>query len=103
MSRISDVLKNKNKVERSRRARRKSEMISLRDKSIFKAKLYDELQHIEIILSDTNIDAVKITVPDKFLNMFSTAIYSEDLAGYEVTQVENESKQFYIRRRFISF
>lgn len=103
MSRVRDVLKNKNKVERSRRARRKSEMISLRDKSIFKAKLYDELQYIETILSDTNIDAVKIIVPDRFLNMFSTAIYSEDLAGYEVTQVENEPKQFYIRRRFISF
>ena len=103
MSRISDVIKNKNKVERARKALRRNEMASLRDASAFKARLYDELQHIEFILSDSNIDAVRIQVPSKFMNMFSTAIYSEDLAGYDVTQVENEPDQFLIRRKFISF
>lgn len=103
MSRIKDVIKNKNKVERARKALRRNEMMSLRDTSAFKAKLYDELQHVEVILSDSNVDAVSIFVPDKFMNLFSTAIYSEDLAGYDVSQVENESNLFLIRRKFISF
>lgn len=103
MSRISDVLKNKNKVERLRKARRKSEITSLKDRSAFKAKLYDELQHVEIILSDANVDAVRIEVPEKYMNQFSTSIYTEDLAGYDVIQVDGKPNQFFIRRKFISF
>lgn len=103
MSRISDVIKNKNKVEKTRKARRRTEMNSLRDVSAFKAKLYDELQHIELILSDTDVDAVRIEVLERYLNQFSTAIYSEDLAGYEVTQVADKPNQFLIRRKFITF
>ena len=49
MSRTSTVIKNRNKVEKSRKARRKNEMQLLRDKSAFKAKLYDELKHIDVI------------------------------------------------------
>ena len=44
-----------------------------------------------------------IEIPDKFINLFSTAIYSEDLAGYEVTQVPDKPNQFFIRRKFIAF
>lgn len=102
-SRTREVLKNKNKVEKALKARRKNEMISLRMKSAFKAKLYNELKHVEVILQDEDIDAVLVTVPDKLMSMFSTAIYSEDLASYEVTQVEGESNEFFIRRKFISF
>ena len=43
MSRTSEVLKNKNKVEKARKARRRNEMLTLRDKSAFKAKLYDDI------------------------------------------------------------
>lgn len=102
-SRTREVIKNKNKIEKTLRNRRKNELISLRTKSMFKAKLYNELKHIEIILQDYDIDAVLITVPDRNMSMFSTAIYSEDLAGYEVSQVDGESNKFFIRRKFISF
>lgn len=103
LNRTRDVVKNKNKVERSRQALRKREMVTLRDTAAFKARLYDELKHVEIILSDLDVDAVKIEIPDKFINLFSTAIYSEDLAGYEVTQVPDKPNQFFIRRKFIAF
>ena len=39
MSRTGDVIKNKNKVEKSRKIRRKNEMLNLRNRSAFKAKL----------------------------------------------------------------
>lgn len=103
LNRTREVIKNKNKVEKALKARRKNEMISLRSKSAFKAKLYNELKHIEVILQDTDVDAVIITVPDRLMSMFSTAIYSEDLASYDIAQVDGESNKFFIRRKFISF
>lgn len=103
MSRTSEVIKNKNKVEKARKARRRNEIANLKNTSAFRARLYDELQHLEVILQDNDVDAAIITVPDKALSMFTTAIYSEDLAGYNIEQVENQPNKFYIRRKFISF
>jgi membrane protease subunit (stomatin/prohibitin family) len=103
MSRTSEVIKNKNRVEKLRRARHRNEILSLRARSLFKAKMYDELKHVEVILNDEDVDAVVVDVPDKFISQFTSAIYSEDLAGYDITQVENESNKFYIRRKFITF
>ena len=99
----NEVIKNKNKVEKSRKARRKNEMLTLRNRSAFKAKLYDELKHVEVILSDSDIDAVIVTIPDRALTEFTASIYSEDLAGYDIQQVEGQSNQFYIRRKYIAF
>jgi hypothetical protein len=107
MSRTSEVLKNKNKVEKARRARRKNEINSLRSISAFKAKLYDELKHIEVILQDENIESVIIYVPDRYMAQFSNAIYSEDLASYEVIQDTESSKEgtnrFFIQKRYVAF
>ena len=102
MSRVTQVLKNKNKVEKLRKARRRAELNSLRDNSAFKAKLYDELQHLELILGDNDVDAVVIEVVGKYMNLFSTAIYSEDMAGYTVQQSESNPSQFIIKRKLVS-
>ena len=40
MSRIMDVIKNKNRVEKMQRERRKEEIFTLKEVSAFKAKLY---------------------------------------------------------------
>lgn len=101
--RTRQVLKNKNKVERAIQARRKNEMVDLRTRSIFKSRLYEETQHIEMLLEYEDIDAIIVNVPDKFLPQFVNAIYGEDLASYEVEQVEGETNKFYIRRKLVSF
>lgn len=103
MSRTSEVLKNRNKVEKARKARRKNEMQMLRDRSEFKAKLYDEMKRIEIILKDEDVQAVEITVPDNTLARFSAAIYAEDLADYSIEQKEGETNKFLIKRKFLAF
>lgn len=103
MSRISETIRNKNKVEKARRVRRKNEILSLRDKSAFKAKLYDELKHVEAILKDGKVEAVIVHVPDKLLSQFGAAIYSEDLAAYDVEQVPDKTNDFYIRRKYLQF
>lgn len=103
MSRTSEVIRNKNKIEKSRKARRKNEMLTLQNKSAFKAKLYDELKYVEVVLQDKDVNAVIVTVPDKSLSQFTSAIYTEDLAGYEIQQVEGQPNQFYIKKKFIVF
>lgn len=103
MSRISEVIKNKNKVEKAHRARRKNEMLNLRDKSAFKAKLHDELKHIEAILDSNEVDSVVIVIPEKFMYQFNSAIYAEDLAGYDIEQSNEAPNKFYIKRKIVRF
>ena len=103
MSRVSQVLKNKNKIEKARKARRKSEMLTLRDRSAFKAKLYDELKHIDVIFEDSDVETIVLNVPDRALAQFNTAIYSEDLAGYDVEQSAENPNEFYIKRKYVTF
>ena len=101
MSRISETIKNKNKVEKARRALRKNELQNLRNRSAFKAKMYDELKHIEIILSDKNVDSVTLQIPDKYMSLFSMSIYSDELAGYDVVQSDSSPNKFIVRQRYI--
>ena len=101
MSRTSEVIKNKNKVEKARKARRKNEMLTLRNKSAFRAKLHDELNHVYVLLESGTVNAVVITVPEKILSEFNASLYSEDLAGYIVEQVEGVPNQFYLRSKII--
>lgn len=103
MSRVSEVLKNKNRVERTQRARRKEELASLQVSAAFKAKLYDELKKIDILLGSEEIESIIISVPDEFLAKFGESIYSEDLAEYSIQQVEGVPNKFYVRHRYIQF
>lgn len=103
MSRIMDVIKNKNRVEKMQRERRKEEIFTLKEVSAFKAKLYDELKYIDVLLDSKEVDSVVITVPDLYLAKFGAAIYSEDLAEYDISQVEGTSNQFYVKKKLLVF
>jgi len=103
MSRTMDVIRNKNKVEKARRKRQINEIHKLRSQSAFKANLHDALKHIEVVLEDKNVKAVLVTVPDNMYYQFSEAIYSEDLAGYDIRQSEKEANQFFISRKIVEF
>lgn len=102
MSRIANVIKNKNKIEKARRARQKDELQHLRETSVFKAKLYDKINQIEMLFSDESVDAIIVTIPDNSLDYFTNAVYSEDLAGYSIEQVPEQYNKFVIRRKFVS-
>ena len=103
MSRLTDVLKNKNKVEKASRARRKNEIVRLRSQTAFKARLYDELKHLDIILEDEDVSAVIIEIPEKMQAYFSEALYSDDLIGYKIEQLVDAPNKFRVEKRFISF
>ena len=50
MSRVSAVLKNKDRVEKTQKAQRKAEIDNMRSSAAFKARLYDELKKIDVLL-----------------------------------------------------
>ena len=103
MSRIGEVLKNKNKVEKLRVARRKDDLSSMKMDSAFSARLYDELKKIEILFEKDEIESLFITIPDIFQSKFMGAIFTDTLAGYDIKQVEGSSSEFQVRRKFIAF
>ncbi len=103
MSRISEVLKNKNKMEKARRSRRKDEMMSIKQESSFKARLYDELRKIDVLFEKEEVESVTIVIPEVFIAKFGAAIYSEDLAEYDIRQVDGYADRFSVRRKFIAF
>lgn len=103
MSRIGEVLKNKNRVERANKARRKDELTKLRTRAAFNARLQEELSIVNLMLSDSDVDCVVIEVPEKYIALFSSAIYSEELADYSIAQHGDEPNQFEIRPKMLSF
>ena len=103
MSEFISVLKNKNRIEKAGRARRKSEIVKLRAQTAFKARLYDELRHIDIILEDKDVEAVVIVIPEAMQAYFSEALYSDDLVGYKIEQLPGASNKFRVEKKFISF
>lgn len=103
MSRITEVIKNKNKVEKIRRTRNKEEISSLKNEAAFKARLYYEIKKVAVLLESNEIESVVIKIPEVFMAKFGAAIYSDDLAEYDIQQVENSSDRFYVKRKFVSF
>lgn len=103
MSKIADVLRNKNRVERAREAKRRERLADMRLDALFKAKLRDEFRNIEILLDSEEVDAVIVRVPEEHIARFGASIYSEDLAEYDIQQVDGAADEFYIRKRFLEF
>lgn len=101
MSRVSEVLKTKNLVEKSHRARRKEELAKLKNTADYKAALNNAFKHIDLLLNCRELDGVVVKVPEKQLAQFSESIYSEELSGYDIVQVSGEPDQFIIRQRLI--
>lgn len=101
MSRITEVLKNKNRVEKSQRARRKDELNQLKTRAAFNASLSDEMKYIDTLLSSSEIEYVTIKVPEGLIAKFGEAIYSEGMSGYDVAQNPNKPDEFTIKLRAI--
>lgn len=104
MSRISEVIKNKDKIAKLDRQRRQNDLNSLRSDAAYKARLSEDLKMVNLILNDPDVDAVAVKVPNKYLPNFSRAIYAEDLAEYDINQLEeDDANTFVIRRKVLVF
>lgn len=96
------VLRQRKKIEKAARVRRTNELSALKRKTEYRARLFDELRHVEALLQDNDVDSVIITVSDKMLSQFTESLYSDELANYEITQLENEPNKFRLRERQIN-
>lgn len=103
MSRISEVIKNKNRIEKQNRQNRKDKMSSVRQEAIFKAKLSNELKIVDTLLESNEVKSVTIEIPDAYMANFSIAIYSPELAEYKVEQVTGNPNKFRLSRRYIVY
>lgn len=101
MSRIGTVLRNKNRVEKSQRARRRAEISRLRTLNLYRACLLDYIRKFEILLELGGIQGVVIEVSDKNLPLFTESMYSPEMSLYAIEQDPENANQFIISLREI--
>ena len=102
MSRITEVLKNRNLAEKKSRARQKEELAKIKRDTEFKASLCSEIKKIAVLFETEEIEEITVEVPDKYVARFSAAIYQEELAEYDIRQVEGVHNKFSIRRKYLA-
>lgn len=100
MSRISSVLKNRNRVEREDKQRKTAEIQAMKAETAYRAKLYEDMQVITTMFKDSEVEEVRIVIPPNSITQFMKAMYSEGMADY---QIQQDGDSFIIRRRVINF
>lgn len=103
MSRIIDVIKNKNRIEKESRRKRKEEMRMLQSNSEYKASLLEYLEQLNILMDNIEVESIEVEIPEKNLGKFSSAIYSDDLTEYEIAQDTKKANRFIIKKKYISY
>jgi len=100
-SAIVRVLKEKNKLTNKARNKRQDRLADMRIDSIYRAKLVIGMDEVDKILNDNDIQSVVISVDNKNINRFMSAIYRQEMAAYDITQLKEdefrvERKQIYL-------
>lgn len=103
MSRVKEVIESKHKIDNARRMRRNTEMMNLRQLAEYNARLYDELEKVNVLLEDRDIAGVIVDIPDNLLSQFMSAVYSTELASYNIEQDSEKPNRFVIRHKYVSF
>lgn len=98
MSRLSQVIKEKNRLEKAEKKRRQMELQDVRQDTAYRAKLYDEMQAVKVMLDDPDVEAVYIEIPERYVTLFARAAYSDEMAEYTL---EIDGTRATIRRRLI--
>ena len=101
LSRIGQVIKNKNRREKADRLRKRQKMAAMQLEAAYRAKLNDDMKQVSILLEDEEVDTVRIEIPDQLLSQFLKAMYAEEMAEYSITQVG--ANTFEIGRQMINF
>jgi hypothetical protein len=96
-----EALRKKNVIEHKYNLKRREELNTLRVESAYRAKLYDEIKVIELLLNDDNVKSVVIEVPKQHITKFLRAIYGEEFMQYNITQLDEYT--FEIGRKIVNF
>lgn len=101
MFKFLEALKKKNAIEHKYRVRKREELNNMRIESAFRARLYDEIKVIEVMLNDENVKSIVIEVPRQHITKFLRAIYNEEFMQYSITQLDEYT--FEIGRKIVNF
>lgn len=103
MSRTSEVLKNRKKIERELRARKNEEISKLRKNSSFRASASELFKEINVLLADDSVKSIVIEVDSNSIpNFGSMLIESHELDMYDIKQEEGKPGRFRVGKRYIS-
>lgn len=89
MSEIGYILKNKNKYAKEEKERRSRNELELREEGLFRVDLRQLLETIKNIFLDSDIDSLTVSIHDKFINKFTTALYSEEFSEFDWEQIDS--------------
>ncbi len=101
MSRVLNVLKNKNKREKINKQRKRQVLASMQLESAYRAKLYDDMEVVRVMLDDNNVESVIIEVPKAYISQFMKAMYGDEMAWCNISQID--ANTFEIGRKMVSF
>lgn len=101
MSRIANVIKSKNRLEREGIKRRNKEIADIKSDMIYRIKLRRDMKVIDAIMNDNNIKDVIIQVNKRSLPKFLKMMYTEELSDYVMLQIEGN--KFMISRKVVNF
>lgn len=101
LSRTVSVLRNKNKREKQDKMRKRQSLASMQLESAYRAKLYDDMRLVSLMLEDQAVEGIKVTVANNYLSQFMKAIYAEEMSEFSISQIDNTT--FEIGRKLINF
>lgn len=101
MSRIINVIKNKNRLEKEAAARRNRELQRMKKEASYKARLRSALRQVDTLLDKTEIKSVLVEVPKASIAEFTRLIYEPDMAEYSIRQLT--ATKFAIGRKEVDF
>lgn len=101
MSRIGNVLRNKNRLEKEAQLKRDRELQRMKKEASYKARLRDTLRQVDNLLDKPDLKSVIIEIPKASIPEFSRVIYESDMAEYTVTQIS--AVKFSICRKEVDF
>lgn len=101
MSRVINVLKNRNRLEKLEKERSKTEMENMRLDTAYRAKLIEVMDAIQMILDIEGVKSVVINIPEVHISRFMKTLYLEEMSQYNIKQL-NEL-QYEISNKVINF
>lgn len=101
MSRLAQVIKQKNAREKENRERIKDNIRELNKKTYFKSKLQTELRKLDLILEQEGVKSVIVSIPDKSIALFTEALYEGELSEFEFRQMRDANNEFEVSKAYI--
>lgn len=98
MSQLAHVIREKNRIEASARKKREQDMQEVKKDTAYRAKMYDDMQAVRVAFRDPNVESIVIKVPEQYMVQFMKAVYSDEMAEYNVHIDGTEAT---IRRKMI--